>query len=137
MSINPAPRPLSINIHRNGKKTDPNSQASNCKEDVSNPLGCDPIVQIVCQAKSKHILDEVHRGECLSGLISVAIDNVGYYASCSELDTEVDQSESDDDRYLPRILSIRCLPPCEKASGSKEEVGHHYRETEFGFFEIC
>ena len=134
VSINPTPRPLPIDIHRDSKQRHPDRQASNRKEHISHTLSGDPIVQVVCQAESKHILNEVHSSEGFTGFFSMAIDDIRNNASCSELNAEVDETKSDDYGYFPGILRISGLTPGEETRGCKEEVGDHDRKAEFRLF---
>jgi hypothetical protein len=106
MPMRPAPRSLPINIHWDCEQTDRNRQPPNGKEDVSHPLCRNPVIQIVGQAKSKHVLNKVHCCKCFAGFVTMAIYNVGNNPSSAELDAEVNETESDDDGYFPRFLRV-------------------------------
>jgi len=133
MPITPAPRSLPPDVHWNRQQTDPNCNAPNREEHIPHALSGHPVVEILRQTESEHILDEVHRAECLACLVSVAVYNVGHDSGCAELDSEVDQAEADDDRNLPGVLGIGRLTPCEKSSGREDEVGDHDWESELRF----
>jgi len=115
MPIHPAPSPLSIDIHRNRKQTNTNRKSTNSEEDVSRPLRCEPIVDIIHESESEEVLDEVHCGKRFTCFVTMAIYDVGDYACGAELDAEVDQSEPDDHGYFPGVESVGCLAPGEEA----------------------
>jgi len=80
-------------------------------------LDGDPVVDVECHAEGEHILDElllqlicgcsstgdfwdrkgetyVHGGKCLTGLLTMAIDNVCNDTGGAKLDSEVDQAHA-------------------------------------------
>jgi len=133
MAIHPTPRPLPINVHRNRKQTNADRESTNGEEDIPCSLCCKPIVDVIHEPESKEVFDEVHRSECFSCLFAMAIYDVGHDTGSAELNTEVDEPESDDHGNFPGVESVGCLAPGEEAGCGEKEVCYHDWETEFGF----
>jgi len=133
MTIYPAPRPLPINVHRDREQTNTDREPTNGEEDIPRSLCRNPIVYIVHEPESKEVLDEVHRCECFACLLTMAIYDVGHDTGSAELNTEVDEPESDDHGNFPGVESVGCLAPGEEAGCGEKEVCYHDWETEFGF----
>ena len=137
MPIDPTPRPLSINIHRNRKKTNPSRYPTNRKENIPRALRRQPIIQIICETKSKQVLDEVHDSEGFACFFTMAVYDVGYDACGSKLNAKVYEAEPDDHGDFPGGESVGGLAPCEEPGGGEKEVGYHDWEAEFGFYCSC
>jgi len=106
MSISPTSRSLPIDIHRDSEQADRNRQATNREEDISHTLCCNPAIQVIGQSESEHVLNEIHGCECFTRFVTMAIDDVGHDSGGSELDSEVDEAEADDDGDGPWVLCI-------------------------------
>lgn len=63
----------------------------------------------------------------------MAIDDVGDHTGGTELDAEVDEAETNDDRDRPWGQRFGGLTPCEEAGSGEEEVGYHDWEAELRF----
>jgi hypothetical protein len=133
--INKAPRPLPINVHRNRSQTNRDRYASNSEENIPHSLSGHPIIQIIDQPKSKHVLDKIHSCESFTGFLTMAVNDIGHNSRCAELDTEVDKSKSNDDGDFPGILGDGRLTPREEAGGGKEEICYHDGKAKFGFYD--
>lgn len=126
----PASCPLTINIHGNSQQAYPNSDPAPDKEDIPRSLHQHPVIQIHRQPESKQVFDKVHHCKTLAGFFAVTIYQVSYNTRGSKLDSEVNESKAN--YHRPWILGIGRLAPSKKSSGSKEEVGNHDSQTEFG-----
>jgi hypothetical protein len=120
--MNPTPRPLSVDIHRNSSQTRRERQPANNKECLSDTLIHNPVVDIKRKTECKGILDEVHSREGFARLIAVGVDDVGYDTCSAELDAEVDQTETDDYWDRPGVLVLRGLTPGEESDRGEDEI---------------
>lgn len=114
------------------EQADTNREATDGEEHISRPLGCEPVAQIIHESESKEVLDEVHGCERFTGLLTMAVNNVGDDTCGTELDAKVDQAEANDHGDFPGGESVSCLAPGEETRGGEEEVGYHDWKTEFG-----
>lgn len=123
MSVRPAPGPLPKDVHRHRSEYHCRRDTANNKEAVPHPLHRNPVVAVECQTEGKEVLDEIHDSEGFCGLLSVNVDYVGHDSGGSELDAQVDETETDDDRNGPRILGVKRLAPGEESNGGEHKVG--------------
>lgn len=131
--MDPASSPLSINVHGNSSQTSGQRQPSNHKESLSNTLIGNPIVDVERQSERKRIFDKVHDGKCLGRFIPMCVDHIGYDSGRPELNTEIDETQTDNYRNRPGILCIGCLTPSEKADRREHEIRNQDWKTEFRF----
>lgn len=108
---------LSKDVHGNRSEHNSSCDAANDEETVTNTLDSNPVVDVEGQAKREEVLDEVHDGEGLGGLFTMAINDIDDDAGGSELNAEVDESEAYDDSNGPGVLGVECLTPSEESSG--------------------
>lgn len=117
--LHPTPCTLSVDVHWNRCQRDSNSSSADNIKRVSYTLHRDPVIGIERQAECKKILDEVHNGKGLGGLLAMAIGDVGYHGGSSQLNTQVDKAHADNDGNRPRVLIVERLAPG-KESGRSE-----------------
>lgn len=120
-------------LHWNGQKGDSDRDATNDEKHVSHALARDPTVEVKGQAEGEEILDKVHDGKSLSGLLTMAVHHVGDDGSGPQLDAQVDQAEADHDGDGPRGSIVCGLSPTEESGGGEEDICHHDGEAELGF----
>src|SRR5277367_3237142 len=120
--MDPTSSSLPINVHGNSSQTGRQCQPSNHKESLSNTLIGNPIVDIKRQSERKRVFNKVHNGECLGSFISVCIDDVGNNSGRTELDTEIDQTQTEDHRNGPGIFRICSLTPSEESDSCEHEI---------------
>jgi hypothetical protein len=133
VTINPAPGPLPIDIHRNRKQANSDRNPSNCEEHIPRSLCREPIVQIICEAECKEILDEVHGCKSFACFLTMTINDVRDDAGGAKLYSKVYQTQADDDGDFPRVKCVGCLPPSKETRCGEEEVGYHDWEAKFRF----
>lgn len=117
--LHPTPCTLSVDVHWNRCQRDSNGSSADNIKRVSYTLHRDPVIGIERQAECKKILDEVHNGKGLGGLLAMAIGDVGYHGGSSQLNTQVDKAHADNDGNRPRVLIVERLAPG-KESGRSE-----------------
>lgn len=131
--VAPASRPFPQDIHRHRRQYNRSRDPANDKETISHALVEDPIVGVESQPKSEKVLDKIHDGKGLGGLLAVAVNDVGDDAGGAQLDAEVDEAQTNNDGNRPGILGVEGLAPGEEAGCSEEEVSRHDGESKFGF----
>jgi hypothetical protein len=121
-TVDPTPRPLSVNVHGNGRKTSSQGQPTDNEKSLLDTLLGNPIVNVERQSERKGVLDEVHAGKCFGRLVTVGINDIGDDTSRSELNSEIDETETDYDRDRPWALICCRLTPSEETDSCEDEV---------------
>ena len=120
--MNPTPRSLTKNIHRNCSQTNRKCQSANNKETIPDTLICNPSINIETQTKRKSVLDKVHRSKGFRCFIAMGVDDIRYDPSGTQLNTEVDEAKTEDDGDGPWVFGCRRLAPCEETDCCEDEI---------------
>ena len=121
-SMNPTSSSLPIDVHGNSSQTSSQCQTPDHKESLSDTLIGNPIVDIKRQSKRKRVFDKIHDGKCLGCFISMCVDNIGDNSCGTELDTEADQTQTEDYWNWPWILGICGLTPSEESNSCEHQI---------------
>jgi hypothetical protein len=132
-TVDPTPRPLPVNIHGNSRKTSSQGQPTDNEKRLLDTLLGNPIVNVERQSERKRVLDEVHACKCFGRLVTVGINDIGDDTRRSELNSEIDETETYYDWDRPWTLVCCRLTPSEEPDCCEDEVTEQNWETEFRF----